>query len=344
MKNQFSPLSNISFIFDLDRNSFIFVHSSLSAFLKEDEDSSEIYSRIHPDDRTLVSKQFNNLLNGSFHGSAHFRLHLGDEEKWFKVTPFLIRYSSEYLVFGNVMDVTMEERNSHILEKYANKKNSILHMLSHELKGPLHLAKNLSREIRTDPPEESVMISRLQLVYDLIFQAIRIMEDLTNREFLEVMKGALIKRRVNITKKVSEYMQELERSQFIVQRKVNFKSPRKPVYVNIDEAKFMQVINNLVSNALKFTKPGGTISLTIRESASQVIFLFSDNGIGIPDHLQPLIFDEYTAAKRRGLRGEATTGLGLSIVKTIIEWHYGIITVHSIENEGTTFRIEFPKE
>ena len=344
MKNQFFPLSNVSFIFNLEQNTFIYVHSSLSPIVKEQEDFSTVYAQIHTDDRIEVSRQLRKLLKGTFKGNFQFRLRTEQKDKWFRITPFLIRSSSETLIFGNAKDITAEKRSNLILEKYANKKNSILMMLSHELKGPLHLAKNLSEDLGTTPHEEPAMINRLQLIQDLIFQSIRVIDDLTNREFLETMNVSLVKRRVDIAGKVKEYMQELERSQIISQRNVKFRSPRRPVYARLDESKFMQVVNNLVSNALKFTTPGGTISVTIRESASSIIFLFSDNGIGIPKQLQHLLFEKYTKAKRKGLRGETPTGLGLFIVKTIIEWHHGTIEVHSRENEGTTFRIELPRE
>jgi two-component system sensor histidine kinase VicK len=344
MKTPFSQLlSNVTFIFDLQENCFIYVHASLSHFLKEKNTITDIDRLIHPEDRSEVCQQFKELLNGRFNGSAQFRLRLKNEEKWFSVTPFLVALSREKLIFGNAIDITAERQNTYSIKKYANKKNSILHMLSHELKGPLNLARNLSKDLQAKLNKRSFMVKHVNLISQLVSQSVAIIDNFTDREFLETVNVSLVKRRLNIVQKVKEYMEELNRSELAVQRKFNFNSSHKNIYINLDEAKFMQVINNLISNALKFTRPGGIISIHIQDAGKDVILSFSDNGIGIPRKLQPFIFDEFTNARRRGLRGEATMGLGLSIVKTIIKWHDGKIDVHSVENGGTTFKIELPK-
>ncbi|HET6227909.1 MAG TPA: PAS domain-containing sensor histidine kinase [Bacteroidia bacterium] len=344
MKIPFSQsLSNITFIFDLEENCFIYVHVSLSHFLKEKDQLSDIFPFIHPEDQAEVCKQCKEFLNGNLNGSCQFRVHLKGEERWFEVTPFLIALSSERLIFANAIDVTAERQNMYSIEKYANKKNSILHMLSHELKGPLNLARNLSTDLQSKLSKRSVMVRYVNLISQFVSQSVNIIEDFTSREFLDTVNISLVKKRLNIVQKVKEYMDELTRSEFAVQRTFNFESSHKKIYIQLDEAKFMQVINNLVSNALKFTWPGGSISVYIQDAGNTVILSFSDNGIGIPKKLQPFIFDEFTNARRRGLRGEATMGLGLSIVKSILKWHNGKISVYSRENEGTTFKIELPK-
>jgi two-component system sensor histidine kinase VicK len=344
MKNSFNrSLSNITFIYDLEKNCLIYVHPALY-FLKEKNTLSDFYPLIHPDDRSEAFRQFKEFVNGTFNGSLQFRLKLKNEVKWFRVTPFLIALSNEQLIFGNMIDVTAERQNIYNMEKYANKKNSVLHMLSHELKGPLNLARNLSKDLQSKLSRQSFMIKHINLISRLISQSVDIIEDFTDREFLETANVSLVKKRLNIVQKMKEYMEELNRSALAVQRKFNFESSHPRIYVKLDEAKFMQVINNLISNALKFTRKGDAISIYVQDAGDSIILNFSDNGIGIPKELQPFIFDEFTPARRRGLRGEATMGLGLSIVKTIIKWHQGKINVHSVENEGTTFKIELPKQ
>jgi two-component system sensor histidine kinase VicK len=345
MKNSFNQsLSNITFIYDLEKKHLIYVHRSLSYFLKEKDTVSDIYPLIHPDDQSEVRRQLKEFINGTFNGCIQFRIKLENEEKWFRVTPFLIALSTEKLIFGNMIDITAEKQNIYSIEKYANKKNSVLHILSHELRGPLNLARNLSNDLQSKLSRESFMVKHINLISQFISQSVNIIEDFTDREFLETVNTSLVKKRLNIVQKIKEYMEELNHSELAVQRKFNFKSSHKNIYLKLDEGKFMQVINNLISNALKFTRKGGVISVYIQDAGANVIFNFSDNGIGIPKELQPLIFDEFTKARRRGLRGEATMGLGLSIVKTIIKWHNGKINVHSAENEGTTFEIELPKQ
>jgi two-component system sensor histidine kinase VicK len=74
-----------------------------------------------------------------------------------------------------------------------------------------------------------------------------------------------------------------------------------------------------------------------------VVISISDTGIGIPKAFHDTLFEKFTSARRRGLKGEVSTGLGMSIIKTIVEWHGGSIWFNSEENVGTTFFIEIPK-
>lgn len=99
-----------------------------------------------------------------------------------------------------------------------------------------------------------------------------------------------------------------------------------------------------MTNALKFTKKQGEISLTLTDQTDSVLFTIRDNGIGTPEKFHPLIFEKFTEARRIGLNGEPTVGLGLSIVKTIVEWHRGNIWFESKENEGTTFYVEISRK
>ncbi len=117
------------------------------------------------------------------------------------------------------------------------------------------------------------------------------------------------------------------------------------LFISIDEAKFMQAINNLLSNALKFTSDDGSIEIRITEPDDKnVLITIQDNGIGIPADMQPFLFDKFRKARRVGIHGEPTNGLGMSLIKTIVEWHNGRIWFESTEGKGSTFYVEIPKD
>lgn len=99
----------------------------------------------------------------------------------------------------------------------------------------------------------------------------------------------------------------------------------------------------MISNAIKFASDGGEITLRIEEQEEHVLFTVEDNGVGIPAHLQEGLFEKFPKARRPGLKGEPSTGLGMSIIKTIVEWHNGRIWFESEENKGAIFYIELPK-
>lgn len=113
--------------------------------------------------------------------------------------------------------------------------------------------------------------------------------------------------------------------------------------VSIDQKRFGRVIDNLLSNALKFTSSPGEVTVESFERKESIIIRVKDTGIGIPEDMQQYIFDKFSKARRSGLDGEQTTGLGMSIVKQIVELHKGKIWLESMENVGTQFYIELPK-
>lgn len=109
------------------------------------------------------------------------------------------------------------------------------------------------------------------------------------------------------------------------------------------EAALGEVLNNLLSNAIKYNRPGGWVKIGLLEKDQEVIVEVSDNGMGIGEEHLDRIFDEFYRVDGRRNAPIKGSGLGLSIVKKLVETHNGIIDVESRLGEGTTFRIRFPK-
>ena len=111
-----------------------------------------------------------------------------------------------------------------------------------------------------------------------------------------------------------------------------------------DRARLGQVLDNLISNALKFTPPGGRVSVSTARNADSMVIEVSDNGMGMSEEDVSQLFERFfrtTSATRQGIQG---TGLGLAIVQAIVEAHDGLISVESMPGEGTIFRVELPLE
>jgi two-component system sensor histidine kinase VicK len=114
--------------------------------------------------------------------------------------------------------------------------------------------------------------------------------------------------------------------------------------VNTDDVKFFQIVHNLLSNAVKFTPSHGHITVQIKKYESFFEVSVADTGIGIPEHLQPYIFHKNTLAARVGLKGEKSIGMGLYVVRKLIEKMLGQVSFKSRENAGTTFLVRLPRE
>ena len=114
----------------------------------------------------------------------------------------------------------------------------------------------------------------------------------------------------------------------------------EPIQARVDRARIAELLENLISNALKFTPPGGTVELRVAALKGNVVLEVADSGIGISAHDQRHLFERFYRSKQT--QATPGTGLGLSIVKAIAKAHGGRVSVESREGAGTTFRISLP--
>ena len=121
-----------------------------------------------------------------------------------------------------------------------------------------------------------------------------------------------------------------------------FDTEEEEIFTAIDYDKIERVVLNLLSNAIKFTNPGGLITVDIKLKENNVLIIVKDTGVGIPEEKQDHIFERFTQIDNSLTRNADGSGIGLSIVKSIVELHNGKVYVDSKVNEGSTFTVELP--
>ena len=217
-------------------------------------------------------------------------------------------------------------------------------MLAHDLNGPLGMAQKLAEqlELKAQKRSQPDIEADAKLIHRTVSHGIHLIHDLLEKEFLESSQTALKLQRVDLIEQIQSMLSGFERMDQDDHKHFQLETSAAQVFVRVDQTKFMQALVNLVSNANKFTHRNGHIRVDVQEKAGNTTISVSDDGIGIPKDLQPQLFERFTKARRPGLKGEETVGLGLSIVKRIIELHQGKIWVESEENKGSTFFIELP--
>jgi PAS domain-containing protein/anti-sigma regulatory factor (Ser/Thr protein kinase) len=136
---------------------------------------------------------------------------------------------------------------------------------------------------------------------------------------------------------VLSLMRERARNQQIT---LLFDCPPNIGALALDARRIKQALFNLLSNAFKFTPPGGTITLAARRDASEVLITVTDTGVGIPEHDQARVFERFERASRLGRHSGA--GLGLSLVKSFVELHGGRVEMTSVEGQGTVVVCHLP--
>lgn len=250
---------------------------------------------------------------------------------------------------SSIENITKQQylkRITHKMQQEGKKiRYQFLSVLSHELKAPLNAIEGYLRMMQekqagdlvddyATPIERS--LQRIQgmrnLIMDLLdFTKIRLErkeEKIQEVNLREVASGAIVT--------VQPYAIQMD-----VSISLNVLSD---VIIMADPADMEIVFNNLISNAVKYNKSGGNAEISIADTDSEAIITISDTGIGINKNDTENLFTEFVRIKNEKTRNISGSGLGLSIVKKVVELYYGTIDVESIPEVGTTFTIRLPKK
>lgn len=340
------------FAFDITNNRFLYLSNIFEQMWKTkieeaSENPTQLLSTIHPDDKEYLLKRFQELLRGEKKKDVEFRIETEQKKAWINVKPILIpQEATKGIVVGTAEDISKRKEAELNMANFAAKKDSVLEILSHDLAAPLNNIKGLSTLLikktqDEDLPEFEKIIKMIESTSE---RSIRLIREFVKYEFLHAKDSELKKDRVDIVKKMGLIIDQYKDSAKEIVKRFHLITSHEHIFIEIDVYKFSQVINNLISNAIKFTPDNGTITLTVEDRKNSVIVSVADDGIGIPTKYHATIFERFNKARRPGLKGEPSVGLGMSIIKTIVEWHKGSIWFESEENKGTTFYIELPKE
>ena len=250
----------------------------------------------------------------------------------------------QVLLSGTLQDVTLEQEYLRNADKYMAKKNTTLEILSHDLAGPFNMLQQLAEflEVKTKTLADGQVQHMLRIMRDTCRDSVTLIRDFVDGEFMDSASVDYKPLRVDLVQNIQQVVDTYQQGEHLINKHFAFRHSQPTMYVEIDNNKFLQVINNLMSNAIKFTRAGGHITVGLEPRPGHLLVTVADDGVGIPAHLLPVLFDRFTPARRPGLLGEKTTGLGMHIIATIVRLHKGHIWVESRENEGTTVYIQLP--
>lgn len=233
----------------------------------------------------------------------------------------------------------IREKNVEI-ENAASFKNQVLGMVAHDLRNPLAAVESTAMLMELDAQDSDTQ-ENIEVIKASCVKARGIITDL-----LEAARNDNQSTIDTVEIDLNYFMRKIIDSWKIhneANTRLIFTSYPEPLNVNINKEKFHRVMDNLISNAIKFSKDNERIEITLNRENGFATVWIRDYGIGIPKDMLPILFDRFTKSGRSGIRGEQSTGLGLSIVKQIIERHKGKIEVDSVENMGSTFKISLPE-
>jgi len=233
------------------------------------------------------------------------------------------------------LEKTLNELKTSLLEK-----DRILRAVAHDLRNPIGGIASLTLAMEDDDftPEQRELITLIRETSNDTLELISELLEVTNEG-----KSRLKKEPVDINMLLGKNVELLRFKASEKNQRIELQLLQQPGEILISREKIGRVLSNLITNAIKFSPRGGTISVRIQDLKKDVEISVKDNGIGVPENMQREIFNMFTEAKRPGTAGEKSFGLGLSISKQIVENHNGTIWVESKPGSGSTFYIRLPK-
>ncbi len=220
-----------------------------------------------------------------------------------------------------------------------HRKDEFLAMLAHELRNPLAPIRSGLDLLSMQGVESSTV----ELMQGQLRHLVRLVDDLLDM-------SRIIRGRIQVRKETARLNDIVERSLDAARplieaqnQKLTVSVPSSIIWLDADPVRVSQVITNLLSNAAKYTEKGGRIWLTVQREEDQAVISVRDNGIGIDKTLLPHVFDLFTQGDRSLARSQGGLGIGLTIVKKLVEMHGGKVEAHSEGiGQGSEFTIRMP--
>jgi PAS domain S-box-containing protein len=267
------------------------------------------------------------------------------EYRWFLSRAVPIRDAAGNIIrwFGTNTDITEQRQAEAALKEADHRKNEFLAMLAHELRNPLAPIHNAVQVLRLTGGNGEAVASASAMMERQVGQMVRLVDDLL--DLSRISRGKIELRRVRV-ELASAVHHAVEAARPLVQsmeHDLTVILPPTPIYLHADPTRLAQVIGNLLNNACKFTNKGGHISLTVEQVDSQAIVRVRDPGIGIAADQLPRIFDMFMQIDTSLERSVSGLGLGLTLVKNLVEMHNGTVEVNSDGiGKGTELVVRLP--
>jgi PAS domain S-box-containing protein len=300
---------------------------------------------VHPDDRRMLFVETERALNEGSEIRSEFRLSIPNvETRWVKIQGRLVRDGDGPHVFaGACLDITTRRSTEIALQEAGRRKDEFLATLAHELRNPLAPLRNGLRilEIADDDPD--LRRDTHQMMDRQVGHMVRLIDDLLDMS--RISRGS-IELRKEVVDLHSVIEQALETSRPAIQKaghKLHVLLAPDAAMVEADVTRLTQVFNNLLNNASKYTEPGGTITLTLRVEGEEAITTVIDDGLGIPPQMLNEVFEMFAQVDRSLERSHTGLGIGLSIVKRLVNMHGGKVSAYSEGlGCGSRFIVQLP--
>lgn len=336
------------FIYKVDERRFHYINAAFSEIFYVNHEDVYAQSRLLLDliiseDQHYLQSRFSDLIHTGCITSTEFRIKISSGlHKHVSCDAYVL--DNNTTIIGFVKDVSRIKEHENYIITYGAKKDTLLDMMTHNLYGPLNLSQSILNKLQDSYRGEQYkdINAHIQLIQSITQECVDIVSNFLREEHQESERIIIKKSRFDIVERVRATLSKLVETNH--DKNFTLITKLDNLYINADSVKFFQIVHNLISNSIKFTPEGGQIDITLEENEEDFTVSVKDNGIGIPETFRPFIFQRNEEVQRQGLKGEKSIGLGLPIVKNLVELMSGEIWFDSTEGKGAVFFVRFPKE
>ncbi len=246
-------------------------------------------------------------------------------------------------------DITERSRMEHERRQQADtladlnrRKDEFLAMLSHELRNPLAPIVNAMHLLRSQPNGDPLQERARNIVERQVTQLTRLVDDLMDVSRVSTGRVHLRLDHVAVSGIVERAAEAIRYLTDEGGHELTVSLPPQPIWLYADAARLEQVVVNLLTNAAKYTEPGGHIWLSVEQERDECVLRVRDTGIGIAPELLPRVFDLFTQSEQSLARSQGGLGIGLALVQQLVEMHHGRVEAHSTLGQGSEFVVILP--
>jgi len=277
--------------------------------------------------------------------SLEFAFDTPDGPRWYasRFVPELGPDGEVVHALGVTHDVTDAKRAQAVLEEADRRKDEFLATLAHELRNPLAPIRNGLELLRRGTADEATVATTRDMMARQLRHLVRLVDDLLDVSRISLGKLELARERIRI-QSVFEHAVETSRPLVEANRHaLTVRAPGEPVWLDGDLTRLAQVVGNLLNNAAKYTPPGGHIELSAAVEDGRALVRVVDDGTGIAPDMLPRVFDLFAQGRRPLDRAQGGLGIGLSLVRKLVEMHGGTVEAQSAGlGRGSTFTVCLP--